>query len=174
MVIGIIGTQWALNETPFWIPTVFIPIIGLLLGVAISGMAVALRSCLTEVGSHTDQIETYLSFGASRWEACRSIAIEAVRLAMLPSINQMSIIGLITIPGAMTGQILGGAPIMEAVRYQQIVTFIITASTGLAVLGVVVHAALIGSRALQKLGRCLCVKMRAKEEEYTQEDKIKA
>ncbi|KAG0167316.1 hypothetical protein DFQ30_006163, partial [Apophysomyces sp. BC1015] len=138
MVIGIIGTQWALNETPFWIPTVFIPIIGLLLGVAISGMAVALRSCLTEVGSHTDQIETYLSFGASRWEACRSIAIEAVRLAMLPSINQMSIIGLITIPGAMTGQILGGAPIMEAVRYQQIVTFIITASTGLAVLGVVV------------------------------------
>jgi hypothetical protein len=44
-------------------------------------------------------IEVYLAFGASRFEACRPIAVEALRLALLPTINQMSVIGLISIPG---------------------------------------------------------------------------
>lgn len=40
-----------------------------------------------------DKIETYLAFGASRFEACKPIAIEGLRLALLPTINQMSVIG---------------------------------------------------------------------------------
>ncbi|KAI8385046.1 uncharacterized protein BYT42DRAFT_564494 [Radiomyces spectabilis] len=132
--VGILGTKYALSEEPFWIPEFFIPTVGLLLGVSTSGIAVGLSTCLSEVGTHSDEIELYLAFGASRWEAAQSVAIEAIRLAMLPSINQMSVIGLITIPGAMTGQILGGAPILNAVRYQQIITFLISATTGLAVL----------------------------------------
>ncbi|KAI9473823.1 MAG: UPF0014 family, partial [Benjaminiella poitrasii] len=136
--IGVLGTRFAMNQGKhFWLPELFIPTIGLLLGITSGAMAVGLSTCLTKVGQQSDQIETYLSFGASRWEAGRTVAIEAIRLAMLPSINQMSVIGLITIPGAMTGQILGGAPIMNAVRYQQIITFMISATTGLCVLSVV-------------------------------------
>lgn len=40
-----------------------------------------------------DKIEMYLAFGASRFEACRPIAVEGLRLALLPTINQMSVIG---------------------------------------------------------------------------------
>ena len=127
-----------MKQHPFWIPETFIPTMGMLLGNMMSGMAVALSSCLSSVGSRKEHIETYLAFGASRWEAGQSIAIEAVRLAMLPTINQMSVIGLISIPGMMTGQILGGAPVMNAVRYQQIIMFMISASTALGVLSAVV------------------------------------
>ncbi|CEP11126.1 hypothetical protein [Parasitella parasitica] len=135
--IGILGTRYAMNQHQFWLPELFIPTIGLLLGITAGAMAVGLSTCLTKVGQQADQIETFLSFGASRWEAGRTVAIEAIRLAMLPSINSMSVIGLITIPGAMTGQILGGAPIMNAVRYQQIITFMVSATTSLGVLLVV-------------------------------------
>ncbi|KAI8890420.1 hypothetical protein K501DRAFT_236681 [Backusella circina FSU 941] len=138
LVIGIVGTQWAMRQRPFWIPEIFIPTMGMLLGNAMSGMAVALSSCLSSVSSRKEQIETYLAFGASRWEAGQAIAIEAVRLAMLPTINQMSVIGLISIPGMMTGQILGGASVDSAVKYQQIIMFLISASTALGVLSVVV------------------------------------
>lgn len=41
-----------------------------------------------------DKVETYLAFGASRFEACKPIATEALRLALLPTINQMSVIGV--------------------------------------------------------------------------------
>jgi len=44
-------------------------------------------------------VETYLAFGASRFEACRPIATEALKVALTPNLNQMSVIGLISIPG---------------------------------------------------------------------------
>lgn len=137
LFIGVLGTRYAMNESNFLLPELFIPTIGLLLGITAGGMAVAISTCLSKVGEQSDQIETYLSFGASRWEAGKSVAIEAIRIAMLPTINQMSVIGMITIPGAMSGQILGGGSILNAVRYQQIVTFMVSATTSLGVLSVV-------------------------------------
>ncbi|KAI9270761.1 UPF0014 family [Phascolomyces articulosus] len=137
LLIGIIGTRWAMDEKNFWTPEIFIPTIGLLLGITTGSMAVSLDSCLTELTENQGRVETYLAYGATRFEASRSIAVDAVRLAMLPTINRMSIVGLITIPGTMTGQILSGAPIMNAVRYQEIISFMISASSGIAVLGVV-------------------------------------
>jgi ABC-type iron transport system FetAB permease component len=52
-----------------------------------------------------------LSFGATRWEAGRIVAREAIRLALLPTINQMSVIGLITIPGILKIVVLAGETI---------------------------------------------------------------
>ncbi|KAI9321892.1 UPF0014 family [Dichotomocladium elegans] len=138
LLIGIIGSRFAMEQNPFWVPETFIPTMGMLLGNMMSGMAVGLSNCLSAVSTRKEHIETYLAFGASRWEAGQSVAVEAVRLAMLPTINQMSVIGLISIPGMMTGQILGGAPIMNAVRYQQIIMFLISASTALGVLMAVI------------------------------------
>ena len=46
--------------------------------------------------------------GASRWEASADIRRSAVRLAMTPTLNSMNVMGVVSIPGMMTGQILGG------------------------------------------------------------------
>jgi ABC-type iron transport system FetAB permease component len=111
LFIGILGARYAINDSPFWLPELFIPTIGLLLGITAGGMAVGLTTCLTKVGEQAEQIETYLSFGATRWEAGRIVAREAIRLALLPTINQMSVIGLITIPGILKIVVLAGETI---------------------------------------------------------------
>ncbi|RIA95841.1 hypothetical protein C1645_756478 [Glomus cerebriforme] len=134
MIIGTIGSRYALNQERFWDPQIFIPTMGMLLGNCMSAIAVATSFALNQFSEQKEKIEMYLSYGASRWEAGRPVAVEAIRLAMLPTINSMSIIGLISIPGMMTGQIIGGAPIMVAVKYQQIIMFMISASTALGVL----------------------------------------
>nr|CAG8461154.1 14667_t:CDS:10 [Entrophospora candida] len=134
LFIGVIGSRFAMNQKPFWDPQIFIPTMGMILGNTMSAIAVGISYALAQFGEQKDKIEMSLSFGATRWEAGRPVAVEAIRLAMLPTINSMSIIGLISIPGMMTGQIIGGAPIMDAVKYQQIIMFMISASTALGVL----------------------------------------
>ncbi|KAG5634846.1 hypothetical protein H0H81_000523 [Sphagnurus paluster] len=74
----------------------------------------------------------HLAFGASRMEACKPIAREALRLALTPVINQMSVLGIISIPGMMTGAILGGSSVQQAARLQMIIMFMISSSTALA------------------------------------------
>lgn len=95
-----------------------VPILGMLLGNAISAIGVAINTINKEFSDNKDKVETYLAMGASRFEAVKPIATEALTLALLPTINQMSIIGLISIPGMMTGAIVGGKSVEQAARLQ--------------------------------------------------------
>jgi putative ABC transport system permease protein len=67
------------------------------------------------------------------------VAREALRSALMPIINSMAATGIVSLPGMMTGQILGGVLPAEAVKYQVLVMFLIAGGTGLgavmAVLG---------------------------------------
>jgi ABC-type iron transport system FetAB permease component len=90
----------------------------MLLGNAISAIGVAMNTVQKEFADNRDKVETYLAMGASRFEACKPIACEALKLALLPTVNQMSIIGLISIPGMMTGAIVGGKSVEQAARLQ--------------------------------------------------------
>ncbi|KAI9302471.1 UPF0014 family [Cunninghamella echinulata] len=135
IVISILGIKFAIHQDPFWEPIVFIPTVGLILGVTTSTMAMTLNSFIGGLtGTNSVRIETLLAMGATRWEATTSITRESSRLAMLPNIQRMSIAGLITIPGAMAGQIIGGANIMDSVHYQQIILFMIAACSGLSIM----------------------------------------
>jgi len=77
--------------------------------------------------------------GATRGFATAPVTREALRSALMPVINSMSATGIVSLPGMMTGQILGGVPPSEAVKYQSLVMFLIAGGTGLgavtAVLG---------------------------------------
>ncbi|KAJ1967862.1 hypothetical protein H4R34_006346, partial [Dimargaris verticillata] len=152
LTVASVGGIFALNSQPFWYPYKFIPTVGMLLANGMTGTALGLNACLTTAAEHKERIEVYLALGASRWEAVRPVAIEALRGAMLPTLNNMSIMGLISIPGMMTGQILGGVPVLDAVKYQQIIMFMITASTALSSLGAVIiclHTVVDGSHRLR-------------------------
>lgn len=54
-------------------------------------------------------MELLLSIGASRWEAARDAISQSVRVACMPILNQMNVVGVVSIPGMMTGQILAGS-----------------------------------------------------------------
>jgi putative ABC transport system permease protein len=60
-----------------------------------------------------------------------------VRSGLIPIINAMTAAGIVSLPGMMTGQILAGAPPVEAVKYQILIMFLIAVGTGLGTLGAV-------------------------------------
>ncbi|KAI9507324.1 hypothetical protein F5148DRAFT_981553 [Russula earlei] len=130
--VSILGVRFAMGVTTFWTPEQYIPVVGMLCGNAIACIAVSQRHILKELDENRDKTETLLAFGASRFEACRPLAVEGLRMALMPTINQMSVIGIISIPGMMTGAILGGANVQQAARLQMIIMFMITASSALS------------------------------------------
>ncbi|KAM0755353.1 UPF0014-domain-containing protein [Meredithblackwellia eburnea MCA 4105] len=131
--ITVFGARLAIVHDPFWSPQSFIPILGMITGNAISGTAVATSVVIKELVDNRDKVETLLAHGASRTEAVVPVAREALRLALLPTVNQMSVIGLISIPGMMTGAILGGESTQRAAQMQMIIMFLITTTTTICV-----------------------------------------
>jgi len=130
--VSIIGIRFAMAVDPFWQPSQYIPIVGMLCGSTISGIVVSVSYVLKELNENRDKVEMYLAFGASRFEACKPIAKEALRLALTPNINQMSVLGIIAIPGMMTGAILGGSSVQQAARLQMVIMFMISSCTALS------------------------------------------
>ncbi|VDC07639.1 unnamed protein product [Peniophora sp. CBMAI 1063] len=127
-----VGVRFAMSVDPVSKPARYIPIVGMLCGNTISKLQVSLAYVLEELSTNRARTETYLGFGASRLEACKPIAKAALRLALAPSINQMSVLGIISIPGTMTGAMLGGSSVEQAARLQMIVAFMLAASSSLA------------------------------------------
>ena len=74
-----------------------------------------------------------LCLGATAEEASRDIVRDALKAGMIPSINSLTGVGIVFLPGMMTGQILAGADPMLAISYQIVVMFMIVASTTLTV-----------------------------------------
>ncbi len=66
-----------------------VPILGMILGNAISSIGIAMNYVQREFAENRDKIETYLAFGASRFEACKPVAVEGLKLALLPTVNQL-------------------------------------------------------------------------------------
>jgi putative ABC transport system permease protein len=125
-------------------PQYAIPLLGMLLGNALTATSLGLGRLTDELLTRRAEVETLLALGATRWEAARDTVRTAIRTGMVPIVNAMMVVGLVSLPGMMTGQILSGVDPMEAVKYQIIIMFLIAAATSLGVVG----AVLLGYRRL--------------------------
>jgi len=90
------------------------------------------------------EIEARLALGADWRQAIGAIQRDGMRVGMIPIINAMAATGVVALPGMMTGQILGGNPPMEAVKYQILIMFLIAGGTGMGTM----VAVWMGSRRL--------------------------
>jgi putative ABC transport system permease protein len=142
-----------LGDDPWYTPQYAIPLLGMLLGNTMNGIAIAMDRLTHAAWEQRNLIEARLMLG-ERWDtAISEYRRQAIRSGMIPIINAMAAAGVVSLPGMMTGQILAGAAPVEAVKYQILIMFLISAGTGLGTLA----AVSIGSRHLFDKRQRLCL-----------------
>ncbi len=116
---------------PWFTPQYLFPLLGMVLGNTLNGISLSLDRFLDDLVKQQDLVETRLCLGATSWESVHDIFRVALRTGLIPTINSMAVMGVVSLPGMMTGQILAGVDPGEAVRYQIVIVFMITAAAAL-------------------------------------------
>ena len=142
-----------LGNDPWYAPQYAIPLLGMLLGNTMNGIAISMDRLTHAAWEQRDIIEARLILGESWDQAISDYRRQAVRSGMIPIINAMAAAGIVSLPGMMTGQILAGALPVDAVKYQILIMFLISAGTGLGTLA----AVSVGSRHLFDERQRLCL-----------------
>lgn len=106
-------------------PRAIVPIGGMMVGNAMSSTVVAGRRILAEFSEKRSEVEARLALGQSWQEASRPSLRSAMRTGMTAQIETTKAVGLVFLPGAMTGLILAGVDPVEAVRVQAAIMFLI-------------------------------------------------
>jgi UDP-glucose/iron transport system permease protein len=135
--------QVVIGLSPWYDPRYLIPLAGMIIGNSMTGASLAAERLASEMKERRDEIETALCLGATSRMAAREIVQGAFRAALIPSINSMAAMGIVLLPGMMTGQILSGTEPIIAVKYQIAIMCIISGSVAVTSLLILTQ----GSRA---------------------------
>jgi len=142
--IASMALVFVISVRPWYTPQYAVPLLGMMLGNSMNGIALGLDRLTQTAWQQRQVIEARLILGQPWSEAIREIRRESIRSALMPIVNSMSIVGLVSLPGLMTGQILAGAVPAQAVKYQITLTFLICGGTGFGSMAAIT----IGSRRL--------------------------
>ena len=130
-----------LKPEPWADAQVVIPVSGMMLGSCVNALSLGMdRFLLSLRGSDggggggggrggSPMLQMYLACGATRWEASLSSVRQAIETGLTPNLNQMSVMGLVSIPGMFTGQVLGGSSPLVAAKYQIVIIFFICSNS---------------------------------------------
>lgn len=150
--VAYIVTAVIINVEPWWEPRYFIPLGGMVIGNSMNAIAIALERMLGDMRNNHQEIEMRLCLGADSIEASKDIVRNAMQAGMIPSINSMMAVGMVFIPGMMTGQILGGSDPLIAIKYQIVVMVMITGATAI---GTLLAILLVRKRCFNKAGQLI-------------------
>jgi len=114
-------------------PQYAIPLLGMVLGNTLNGISLGLNTFTSSLATRRSEVETALALGATRWEAARGPVQESLRTGLIPITNSMMVVGIVSLPGMMTGQIMAGAAPVDAVKYQIMIMFLIASATAMGV-----------------------------------------
>lgn len=116
-------------------PRYIIPISGMMIGNSMVLSLLFLNRFQSEVEQGQEQIELILSFGGSPKQAVHTQLKNSIKSSMIPTIESLKTVGLVQLPGMMSGQIIGGAEPIVAVQFQLLIMFLLlTAATLSAVI----------------------------------------
>jgi len=130
-VLTAFALKVVISVDPWYSPQYAIPLLGMSLGNTMNGISLGLDRLTETAWQQRGVIEARLILGQSWNHAIGDIRRNSIRAALTPIINTMSVVGLVSLPGMMTGQILAGTAPMEAVKYQILIMFLIAGGTGL-------------------------------------------
>ncbi len=118
---------------PWYAPRYFIPIAGMTVGNSMTGITLGAERLARAFKTGRARIEETLMLGATPREAVGELLSDTFNAAIIPTINSMLGMGIIFIPGMMSGQILAGASPVDAIKYQIVIMMGILGSVALAV-----------------------------------------
>lgn len=120
--------------SPWYKPTYVIPIAGMIIGNSMTGITLGVNTYMNDMKSERHLVEGALMLGATPKVATKQIANKAFDAAMMPTINNMVGMGIVFLPGMMTGQILGGASPLTSIEYQIAIMLGIVGAVSLSVI----------------------------------------
>lgn len=124
--LTIVYTNVLIIQPDRWFePQYVIPLAGIVLGNAMNAAALAGERLVSTMNASHLEIETHLSLGATPQQAIVQYRKDAIRAGLIPTLNQMTLIGMVTLPGIMSGQLLSGVNAREAASYQILIMFMI-------------------------------------------------
>ena len=136
LIVGLASTLYVtaavIGTEPWYAPRVFLPVLGMILGNALTAVALVLETLTQDVRSGRAGIDARLAMGATPLEALGPSVRRALTTAMMPMLKAMAVAGIVSLPGMMTGQILAGVDPVEAAKYQIMIMFAIAGSSVLA------------------------------------------
>ncbi len=132
MVINSFVMAVIVQVKPWYQPIYFIPIGGMIIGNSMNAISIAMNNWFEGLKKERDRVELYLSLGATPIESSKKNFKEAIKSGMIPSINALMSVGVVSIPGMMTGQILAGVSPLIAIKYQIVIMLLIVGSTAMS------------------------------------------
>lgn len=111
-----------------------IPLGSMIISAAMNTTSLVMTRLHDDLAAHRREVEARLSLGHTSHEAARPWHRAALRVGMLPSVDQTKVVGLVALPGAMTGLILAGASPLAAVRLQLVVMYMLLGGSAFAAL----------------------------------------
>ncbi|AIS51476.1 iron export permease protein FetB [Thermoanaerobacter kivui] len=113
-------------------PQEVIPVSGMIIGNSMVASGLAVSRLKDEIKNKSEEIEAYLSLGATSRQAAQKVIKTAIKTGMIPTVDSMKTLGIVQLPGMMTGLILGGVDPIEAVKYQIMVTFMLASTVAIS------------------------------------------
>lgn len=127
--ISLTYTILVIIQPPTWYePQYLIPLVGMVLGNTINGATLAGERLASAINNNRLEIETHLSLGSTPKQAIETYRQDAIRTGLIPILNQMMVVGMVSLPGMFTGQVLSGSDPLDAASYQILILFIIVFS----------------------------------------------
>ncbi|ANU24512.1 ABC transporter permease [Planococcus donghaensis] len=125
-----------------------IPISGMVIGNSMVLSILFLNRFTAEVESQQDQTELILSLGGTPKQAIHRQLITSIKASMIPTIESQKTVGLVQLPGMMSGQIIAGADPIQAVQFQLLIMFLLltTAAVTSVMLGYLSYPTLFNQR----------------------------
>ncbi|HEY5525890.1 MAG TPA: iron export ABC transporter permease subunit FetB [Clostridium sp.] len=115
-----------------FVPNEIIPVAGMVISNAMVAIGLSYRNLNNSFKNRREEVEVKLSLGADIKEASSGILRESIKIAIIPTIDSAKTLGIVSLPGMMTGLILAGASPLMAIKFQIMVTFMIISSSSIA------------------------------------------
>ncbi|MDO5302040.1 MAG: iron export ABC transporter permease subunit FetB [Tissierellia bacterium] len=113
-------------------PYQVIPVSGMIVGNAMVALGLSYKRMLAQFKDKRQEVETKLALGAGILPSSIEIIRESIKTGMLPTIDSAKTLGIVSLPGMMTGLILAGTPPLNAIKYQIMVTFMLLSTTSIS------------------------------------------